>query len=172
MMVSPQAIGRLDRFERNLTRILEGTATACFFVLAVLVVLLVVLRYVFNTTIIGGNEVTGYLFIYTTALGAAVSVGSNQHIRIGFFVDSLPRRVGMLFDALAVALVMALHCGILWLSIEWISAVGGFDFPVINIPQGVVQVAIPIGCVFVIFYCLVRLARMAWSSWKLNGKPR
>lgn len=149
-----------SRIERGLTRVLEGVVSAGFLILAVLVVTLVVLRYVFNTTIIGGNEVTGYLFIYTTALGAAVSVGSGQHIRIGVFVEALPRRAALLVDALALLLVLALHAGLLWFSAEWIAAVGGFEFSVIRIPQGVVQMAIPIGCGFVILFCLTRLAAL------------
>lgn len=149
-----------SRIERRLTRVLEGVVSAGFLVLAVLVVTLVVLRYVFNTTIIGGNEVTGYLFIYTTALGAAVSVGTGQHIRIGVFVEALPRRAGLMVDVLALLLTLALHAGLLWFSMEWIGAVGGFPFTVVHIPQGVVQVAIPIGCGLVMLFCLTRLAAL------------
>jgi TRAP-type mannitol/chloroaromatic compound transport system permease small subunit len=43
-----------------------------FMVIFILVVMLVILRYLFNTTIVGGNEATVQLFIHTTALGAAV----------------------------------------------------------------------------------------------------
>lgn len=152
---------RLNRAERLLARVLEGLVSACFLVLAILVVTLVVLRYVFNTTIIGGNEITGYLFIYTTALGAAVSLARGQHIRIGVFVDALPRRAGLLVDAVALLLILVLHAGLLWLSSDWIAAVGGFSFPVIQIPQGVVQAAIPIGCGAVVLFCLTRLAALA-----------
>ena len=153
-------MGRLERIDTLLTRGLVAVVTACFLVLAVLVVTLVVLRYVFNTTIIGGNELTTHLFIYTTALGAAVSIATGQHIRIGVFVEALPRRVGLLVDALALLLVLALHVGLLWSSVEWIAAVGAFDVPVLNIPQGFIQVAIPLGCAFVIVFCLTRLAAL------------
>lgn len=151
----------VERFEHLFVRALEWVVAACFAVLAGLVVVLVVMRYAFNTTIIGGNEVTEYLFIYTTALGAAVSVARNQHIRIGVFVQSLPRRAGLLVDAFAVALVLVLHIGLLVLSADWITAVGGFDFPILNIPQGIVQVAVPIGCAGVIVFCATRLVALA-----------
>jgi TRAP-type C4-dicarboxylate transport system permease small subunit len=152
---------RLIALERAVTRGLEGLITLCFAVLALLVVALVVLRYVFNTTIIGGNEVTAYLFIYTTALGAAVSVSNGQHIRIAVFVDRLAPAVRRLVEAGAVSLVLALHAGLLWLSSEWIGSVGGFEFPVVHIPQGLIQAALPIGCGFVILFCLVRLIALA-----------
>ncbi|MBE0532158.1 MAG: TRAP transporter small permease subunit [Rhodospirillales bacterium] len=153
-------MGRLERIDRLLTRGLVAVVTACFLVLALLVVTLVVLRYVFNTTIIGGNELTTHLFIYTTALGAAVSIATGQHIRIGILVEALPRRLGLLVDILALLLVLALHACLLWFSAEWIAAVGAFEVPVLNIPQGIVQVAIPIGCVFVIVFCLTRMAAL------------
>jgi TRAP-type C4-dicarboxylate transport system permease small subunit len=154
-------MGPLERIDRLLTRGLVAVVTACFLVLAVLVVTLVVLRYLFNTTIIGGNELTTHLFIYTTALGAAVSVGTGQHIRIGIFVEALPQRLGLMVDGLALLLVLALHAILLWFSLEWIAAVGAFEVPVINIPQGIVQAAIPLGCAFVIVFCLTRLATLA-----------
>jgi TRAP-type C4-dicarboxylate transport system permease small subunit len=154
-------MSRLESLDRLLTRGLTVVVTACFLVLAVLVVTLVVLRYVFNTTLIGGNEVTGYLFIYTTALGAAVSVATGQHIRIGIFVEALPRRARLLADALVLLLILALHAGLLFLSVEWLAAVGSFPIPVIRIPQGLVQMAIPLGCGFVMVFCLTRLAVLA-----------
>ncbi|MDX9860765.1 MAG: TRAP transporter small permease subunit [Rhodospirillales bacterium] len=153
-------MGRLERIDRLLTRGLTAVVTVCFLVLAVLVVTLVVLRYVFNTTIIGGNELTAHLFIYTTALGAAVSVATGQHIRIGIFVDALPPRAALAVDAVALLLVLLLHVCLLWFSASWIASVGAFAIPVINIPQGIVQAAIPIGCVFVIVFCLTRLATL------------
>ncbi len=154
---------RLTALERALTRGLEAIVTIFFLILAVLVVALVVLRYAFNTTIIGGNEVTAYLFIYTTALGAAVSVSSGQHIRIGVFVARLAPAARRLVEAAAVALVLALHASLLWLSSEWIGSVGGFEFPVVHIPQGIVQAAIPFGCGFVILFCLIRLIGLAFG---------
>lgn len=164
---------RFERAERGLARALEGVVSAAFLVLAVLVVALVVLRYIFNTTIIGGNEITGYLFIYTTALGAAVSVGTGQHIRIGVVVDALPRRAALLVDGLAILLIAVLHLGLLWYSLEWIASVGGFPFAVVRIPQGVIQVAVPIGCGFVVLFCLTRLAAVAraWRALGAGGRP-
>lgn len=149
---------KLSALERVLTRGLEAVITLAFLILACLVAALVVLRYLFNTTIIGGNEITAYLFIYTTALGAAVSVAKGEHIRIAVFVDGLGPGARRLTETVATALVLALHASLLWLSSEWIGSVGGFEFPVVHIPQGLVQAAIPIGCGFVILFCVLRLA--------------
>jgi TRAP-type C4-dicarboxylate transport system permease small subunit len=149
---------RLKRIEDAVTRSLESIVTFCFLVMVVLVILLVVLRYVFATTIIGGNEATQFLFIYTTAFGAAISLSKNNHITISAIVDHFPLRFQRVAHALNRVLVILLHAYLLYLSIKWISLVGYFESPVLQIPQGIVQVCIPISCGFIILYGLRQIA--------------
>ena len=72
--------GVVQRLETLLRQLLEHLLTVTFMAIFALVVVLVVMRYLFNTTIVGGNEVTVMLFIFTTALGAAVDVARGKHI--------------------------------------------------------------------------------------------
>jgi TRAP-type C4-dicarboxylate transport system permease small subunit len=145
---------RVYRIEDLVTRSLEGIVSFIFLVMVVLVLLLVVLRYVFATTIIGGNEATQFLFVYTTAFGAAISIGKNNHIKISVIVEHLPMRFQRAARALNSVLIVLLHAFLLYLSIKWISSVGYFESPVLQIPQGIVQVCIPISCVFIVLYGL------------------
>ena len=149
---------RVHKIEDLVTRSLEGIVAFIFLVMVVLVLLLVVLRYVFATTIIGGNEATQFLFVYTTALGAAISVGKNSHIKISVIVERLPARLLWAAHALKSVLIILLHAYLLYLSIQWISSVGYFESPVLQIPQGIVQVCIPISCGFIILYGLRQIA--------------
>lgn len=144
----------MRRVEDNLTISLEGIVTFFFFVMVVLILLLVILRYVFNTTIIGGDEATEFLFIYTTAFGAAISLGKNQHIRIAVFLERLPLKVQRIVNILNSILIILLHGYLFFLSIKWISSVGYFESPVLQIPQGIVQICIPMSCVFIVLYGL------------------
>ena len=159
----------LESLERGVVRALEVLLTLSFFVIAGMVLLLVVLRYVFSSTIVGGNEFTAHLFIYTTALGAAVSLARGQHIAISVVVDSLPALARRAIDAVGILLIAALHGGLLWLSLGWIRQVGSFDLPVLNVPQGLVQAAVPIGCALVLLFCVTRLARLGLDP---NGGDR
>ena len=149
---------RVYRIEELVTRSLEGIVSLIFLVMVVLVLLLVVLRYVFATTIIGGNEATQFLFVYTTAFGAAISIGKNNHIKISVIVEYFPVRFQRAANALNSVLIILLHAFLLYLSIKWISSVGYFESPVLQIPQGIVQVCIPISCAFIILYGLRQLA--------------
>ena len=149
---------RVYKIEDLVTRSLEGIVAFIFLVMVVLILLLVVLRYVFASTIIGGNEATQFLFVYTTALGAAISVGKNSHIKISVIVEHLPVRFQWAAHNLNCVLVILLHAYLLYLRIKWISSVGYFESAVLQIPQGIVQVCIPISCGFIILYGLRQIA--------------
>jgi TRAP-type C4-dicarboxylate transport system permease small subunit len=119
------------------------------------------MRYGFNSSIIGGNEAMNYLFIYTTALGAAVSVGKGTHIKISFVVDLLPATVRRVTDMIGYALIAFINAVMIYYSIPWITSAGYFESPVLRIPNWIVQVSVPLGCGLVILYCLNHLI-MTW----------
>jgi TRAP-type C4-dicarboxylate transport system permease small subunit len=150
----------MDRLERAVTTGLDAIVTALFVVIILLTVLLVVLRYIFNTSLIGGNEAMEYLFIYTTAIGAATAVGRRDHISIRYFLDKLPGPFRTAFDILGLILVAGLNILIAVLSRNWITKVGSSESPVIRVPMGFIQASVPIGCLLAAAYCIAVIIRV------------
>lgn len=150
----------LEREEFRVMKLLEQVVSFFFCLILLLTILLVVLRYLFNSSIMGGNELMGYLFIYTTSLGAAVSICKNEHIRISYFVDLLPQCAQRLVNALNYLLVALINVVIAWLSYSWIIQVGQAQSPVMRIPMWIVEISVPIGCLFVVLFCLTGLVRL------------
>ena len=128
--------------------------TFFFFIILSITITLVIMRYGFNSAIIGGNEAMNYLFIYTTALGAAVSIGNSEHIKITFLVDKLKPRSRKFVNIINYAFIAFINAIMVWYSLPWIRYTGYFESPVLRIPNWIVQVSIPIGCILVILYCL------------------
>ena len=149
------------RLEHVLAQALTAIVTVVFALIFFLVVLLVVLRYGFNSTIIGGSETTVILFIYTTALGAAVDIARGKHIRIDSLIGLLPARFRNAVEMFNLVLVGALHAFLFVYSLEWIRVVGGSEDPVLHIPDGIAEVAIPVGCAFAVLFCATRLVTLA-----------
>ena len=114
---------------------------------------LVFLRYVFNQSITGANEIVTILFIYTTALGAAISIGRNEHIGIDFFVNLLPKKFYKPIRGLQVFLMFALHLILFIYCLEWVEKAGGYLMPATGLPRIVAIASIPIGCIFCILFC-------------------
>ena len=144
----------MNPLDKILTRVLDSVVAIFFAAILVITLLQVTLRYGFNMGILGGNELMEFLFIYTTALGAAVAVRRRQHINISFFVDILPKPLYRIVDAFGWLSVAFLNGILIWTSFSWIRQVGSNESPVMRIPEWTVQISIPVGCGLVILYCL------------------
>jgi len=129
----------------------------------------VILRYVFNASILGGNEAMEALFIYTTAVGAAVAVRRRQHINISYFVQLLPALFQRLVDIAVHILIAFLNGVMIYYSISWISKVGTNESPVMRVPEWIFQLSIPIGCGLVIIYCLIIIVLDIWDKQSVQG---
>ena len=145
----------MKRVAYFLTLAIDGVVAFFFAFIIFITILQVILRYVFNASILGGNEAMEVLFIYTTAIGAAAAVQKRQHININFVVQLLPAILQRIADIMVHLLIAGLNGVMIYYSINWISKVGTNESPVLRIPEWVFQLSIPIGCSLVIAYCLL-----------------
>lgn len=149
----------LRAIETKLSNLLEQFLTLLLFLIFAIIVLLVILRYVFNTTIIGGNEGALIAFVYTTAIGGALAVARQEHIAIHYFVDLSPVRTQHHLKILQLVLVAAMNLAIVWYSIAWIGRTGAFLMPALQLPQLVAQLSVPVGCGMAFVYCVIDIRR-------------
>jgi TRAP-type C4-dicarboxylate transport system permease small subunit len=146
--------GTIRRLETALSRLLERLMAFCFLVIFLVTITLVVLRYVFNSSITGANELITVLFVYTTSIGAAVAIGKREHIAIPAAVERLPKRLRGAVDALGLLLVAGLNAVFAWQSVTWISVTGSFLMPTTGAPRVAAQLSIPgLACL----WCVLRL---------------
>ena len=78
----------IDRF----CRLIEFAIAACLAVMVVMVFGNVVLRYAFNSGIVVSEEVSRWLFLWVTFLGAIVALKERAHLGSDFVLAMLPRR--------------------------------------------------------------------------------
>ena len=144
----------MNRLAERLARFLEVVLGYLFLVITLATIVLVILRYFFSTTIVGGQEFIVFCFIYTTAIGAVVLLAKGEHIAIEVFLNLLSPRARRWLRRTNHLLVALLNGVLVVLSIPWIQSVGQFPSPVLRIPQGVVLLSLPIGCGLVVLYAL------------------
>jgi TRAP-type C4-dicarboxylate transport system permease small subunit len=147
----------LHKSAQLLSTLLDGVISIFFAIILVVTILQVILRYVFNESILGGNELMEGLFIYTTSIGAAVAVRRRQHISISYVVERLPPFMQRLSDIVVHLLIAVLNLIMIGYAIRWIGKVGSNESPVLRLPEWLFQISVPIGCALVIFYCLVMI---------------
>ena len=150
-------MNKLYSIERRVNKLIEGMVTVLFFIILSLTIVLVIMRYGLNSTIVGGSEAMNYLFIYTTALGVSVSIGKGSHIKISYFIDKLSGKVRMIINILNFTLIGFINAVMAWQSIPWIISAGYFESPVLRIPNWMVYGSVPLRCSLVILYCINHL---------------
>jgi TRAP-type C4-dicarboxylate transport system permease small subunit len=147
----------VKRLERILVRALEFTFCVCFLVMFVLIVTQVALRYGFNESIGGANELATILFAYTSALGIAVGIAKRDHMAISWFTERLPPRSRKVIDVIGLILLALINIVIFWYSLRWIGITGSRMISVLQVPRWTAQIAIPIGTGTSVVFCFIKL---------------
>jgi TRAP-type C4-dicarboxylate transport system permease small subunit len=147
----------VKRLERILVRALEFTFCVCFLIMFVLIVTQVALRYGFNESIGGANELATILFAYTSALGIAVGIAKRDHMAISWFTERLPPRSRKVIDVIGLILLALINIVIFWYSLRWIGITGSRMISVLQVPRWTAQIAIPIGTGASVVFCFIKL---------------
>ena len=100
-----------DRLLNGYVRLLEGVIAACMLLMVVLVFGNVVLRYGFNSGITLSEEISRWLFVWVTFLGALI--GLREHAHLG--TDALIARLGPRGKKVCLFIAHALMLLICWM---------------------------------------------------------
>ena len=147
----------VKRLEGLLVRTLEFIFCVCFLVMFALVVTQVALRYGFNESIGGANELATIFFAYTSALGIAVGIAKRDHMAISWFTERLPTTSRKVIDVIGLILLALINMVIFWYSLRWIGITGSRMISVLQVPRWTAQIAIPIGTGTSVVFCLIKL---------------
>ena len=147
----------MKRVEQILVRALEISFSICFLIMFALVVTQVALRYGFNESIGGANELATILFAYTSALGISVGIAKRDHMSISWFTERFPPKLRRAIDVAALVLLAVLNLVIFWYSLRWIDITGSRMISVLHVPRWTAQIAIPIGTGASAVFCFIKL---------------
>jgi TRAP-type C4-dicarboxylate transport system permease small subunit len=151
----------MKRFETNLTKALEGIIAVFLGLIVVMVVTLVGLRYLFNSSITGANELIVILFVYTTAIGAVLGIAKGDHLALVFVIEKLPPKGRWLAEVTRIGLVGLINLVALVYSIQWMQVTGNYLMPSTGLPRWVAQLSIPMGCLLGMCYIAMHLVRLS-----------
>ena len=121
--------------------ILKGIEWLLVLLLGLMVVLVfgnVVLRYAFNSGLVFSEEVSRFIFMWLTLIGALVVMKDNAHLGMTSLVDRLGETGQRICRFLADTITLA--CCVLLAHGTWEQVVIGMDnvSPVIGVPLGLV----------------------------------
>ena len=143
---------REGSFERVIVTVNRWIVISMMAVMATLVFMNVVSRYIFNHSIIWAEEVSQYLMVWVAFLGAGLALRQGRHVAIEMLQDRLPPRARRMTRHL-VALLLILFMGILIvLGFQFARFAWDQETPVLNIPLGIPYLAVPIGALLLLIH--------------------
>jgi TRAP-type C4-dicarboxylate transport system permease small subunit len=87
-------------------RVLKGAIALCLAVMVVLVFTNVVLRYIFNSGIATSEELSRWLLVWLTFLGAIVALREHAHLGVDSLIKALPPRGRLICFVLSYLLML------------------------------------------------------------------
>lgn len=112
-----------NAFDR-ITHAINAVGNAMFFVIMVIVTINVVLRYVFNTALLGYIEIVQFLQVIAVGLGLAYAQRRKANIHVDMLINILPKRVQKLLEVLT-SLVALFVFGVMTFAIYKVSSTSG-----------------------------------------------
>lgn len=134
----------LDALERWLQRI----GSAALLLLALVIGLQVLARYVFSFSPIWSEEFSRLMLVWTVMIGAAISVRHRSHIRIDVLLAPLPARARRIWFALLDVVTLVLFVVLVGAGINAVDFNRGMQSLGLQWPMSVLIAAVPIGFFF------------------------
>jgi TRAP-type C4-dicarboxylate transport system permease small subunit len=147
----------LPTFDRVLIRLNRWAVIAILAAMAAMVFANVALRFLTDHSILWVEEVSRYLMIWLTFLGAGLVLRYGGHVGVDTLQEALPRNAAWIRAAIFV-LLLAFFATMLWLGVRYSMVTWGQTTPVMQIPIGVVYLALPIGFALLIVHLLLMAA--------------
>ncbi len=137
----------MSRFDRVLTWIENFLAATTLGAASVLAIITVILRYAFDYVVFWSSEAVIYLVIFSTYLGAVVTLRHGEHVNIDILPFLLGRRGKQAFAVLG-SLVTLAYCAVIgfyaWVLITE-PGIRNTVTPALALPLWVVYLGLPIG---------------------------
>ncbi|MCT8765456.1 TRAP transporter small permease [Glaesserella parasuis] len=143
------------------SKALEFLVVIILSTMACLVFLNVVLRYGFNSSINITEEVSRYLFVWLTFLGAILAFSDNQHVSVTMLTDKLSPTTLHILRLFTDSIM--LFCSYLVLQGGWVQFQLNLHnlSPISEIPTGVTYLAAVISGVFIAILIATRVISTA-----------
>jgi TRAP-type C4-dicarboxylate transport system permease small subunit len=146
-------------FIRRLTWIIERVLIVLSVSIAAVVFLQVVFRYLLRQPLFWSEELPRYLLIWTTFLAAALAQKHEAHINITLFVTRLSPRLKDALRILANLIILG-FLGVLVYSGSLVTSITVHHrSTALQIPMGIVYLALPVGSALMMLYLLLQIAR-------------
>jgi len=149
--------GQFARFDAAFLRANRALIIGVLGAMALVVFANVALRFLTDHSILWAEEVSRYAMIWLTFLGAGLVLRHGGHIGIDTLQTRFPRRAATIRATIFV-LLLGFFAFMAWIGMRYSLLAWSQTTPVLQIPVGLVYLALPIGFALLITHLLLMAA--------------
>jgi TRAP-type C4-dicarboxylate transport system permease small subunit len=146
-------------------RVEEAVAAAAMALICVITFANVVVRYLTNASFAFTEEISVFLLVVLTLVGAAAAFARDRNIRVDFFVLKLPKALRHALELAGMALSAALFTMVAWFG--WRFFLDDWKYettsPGLGIPQAVYSIWLTVLALLIVARIVGRIVRVGRS---------
>lgn len=142
--------------KKIITRFEEFFAIAALGVMVCVMLLQVLSRYLFNAPLIWSEELTRYLFVWVTFIGAGYGVQKHLHIEMGLLFEKFPIGAQKVVQVLINLLSMVCYGYMIPYGWKFTISQHAIAATATGVPMSFVYAAVPIGCTLVVIRLIIQ----------------
>ncbi len=135
---------------KKIEKLIEAIGGTSLMVMTIVVFLQVIARYVFKAPFSWAEELTRYLMIWGTFLGAAVLIARREHIVVDILLNVIPMRSKAVLLVIGDLILFWFLVRLVLSGMELVKVSSGIISTGLVIPMGYVSMAVPIGALLMI----------------------
>lgn len=149
----------LRSFDRAFVWLNQFLVGGLMLVMTVLVFANVVLRYLAGFSLPWVEEITRYMMIWVTYLGAGLALRAGVHVAVELLQDMIPAPLTHVLRTGIAVVILVFLAAVAWYGFSYAQFAMRQTSPVLNIPLGIVYLGIPLGCVLAAAHLMLGLRR-------------
>ncbi len=158
----------LRRAEQVFVRANQAFIGAMMVTMFALVFTNVVTRYGFGFSIAWAEEVSGFLMIWITYIGAGLALRQGRHVAIELFQDMLPPRMCRAVRTVLGMGILVFFAFLAYLGFQFVVFGWAQDTPVTLIPRGIPYLAIPLGALLLGAHLILVFRDFVAREWEAS----
>ncbi|WHH59858.1 TRAP transporter small permease [Petroclostridium sp. X23] len=151
---------------KKLQKINEILVIISIFIMVVVVLAQVIGRYVFSHSLTWAEELTRFLLVWISFLGAALAAKRGEHIGIDAFVNLFHGKAKLILTIIDDVLILVFWIYVAVSGISMVIQNGDQFSPAIQIPMNIVYLAIPAGGFLLAIYVLDEYRKRYFTTHK------
>jgi len=128
-------------------------------VMALVVFLQVIFRYVLNLPLFWTEEFARYCLVWASLLGAAVAMKRGQHLAVTICMDRMPPGAHRVLSVVARLSVIVILAVLVVGGIQLVLVTRAQISPALRVPMSLPYLAVPVGAVIMLFHAIAFLFR-------------